>query len=1223
MPYFSQCDSQWGNEQLGGCTDETICSAGCAMSSVAMALKYYGAIVDPSQLNTWLTNNCGYIYRDSNNISHCGGCNIVWGTAANYATGVSVSLIWDNNFQTLRQTLDSGKPVLVRVRNNEHSVVVTGYSGNNPYTYYINDPASRTKTTLADYGNTFSGPMVIYSGPTMPVPSISFTWANNHAISTPGQIVRDRDTNWTFSGTASGNAGVSRVECRIDGNSGRGWSNASGTTSWTYTANGLTGRNKITCRAYDPRDYASAPYILDLHVDTAAPTTSRSFSKQPAHNDWYPPMDVIFTAQDNGSGVGSYIFRADVDKIFYRVNGGAWQTTNGQQAAVNLSTTGIYTIDYYAVDNVGNQEATKSLTAKVDATPPVMPTTATETHGVISGQWQRNISDPAFTWAAATDSGSGVAGYFIEWPTWSGMVQTPAFNPPAVRTGSYPLRVQAVDAAGNRSDFVTLFTFNYDGTAPAAPAIQNLDGVGSGVWQNQVRTPNFAWPTPYDAGSGVVGYYRYWGPDAQGTSDTLVTVNTFASTEPFCTADNACESYLRLRSEDGVGWQSEWATFALRYDGAPPTAMLVANYGQPVVHQTTVHLAVDASDLGSGVAQMRLSNNQTTWSTWLPYTPQLYWEIPAVGRRNHDIYLQVLDHAGNVSGIISTTVHFDVNAPLPKSESFHLWDSLVPAGGGIVTSTTHIQRVTVGQPSETIAMHSTQYLLNPGFQAGALAAPLQVPTATTYTNLGALFASATTTATAIASNNFRLYGSMGQPSHMQTISSTRFVADLGFWAGAARTMTPTPPPPPEPPIPPECEFYSLSINDGALFTRVPQVTLNMCGPDPAQVMVSNDGGFGGATWQPYTEALSWTLTTYGNTIIPRFVYARYKDSQGYIYGNFMDDIIYDPTAPLVVAAFDPLELPADGVTLQTRGAYILQQAARPAYVVNTAQTELFLSASDDSSGLAAMQVSTRADFADAAWEPFAAVVPVSFTEDGTHTLYVRTRDEAGNISTAFGQQVIVDTTPPTIPLTGTLEVLEGVVGPNTMTVTLAISATDVTGGISGTILLPWDQAGSGIGDVRVSLSPAFTDTLWVSYMPLLPTPIRFTGELTPTLYVQLRDLAGNVSTVYTTTYLVDVEPPYGGAEIIAQEGSLATLWLGAEDDLSAVTRVWLSPDYWFFDDVAVVAYQETLEWDMGDSTTLYVRFEDAVGNVSMPTWTWPYEPDYQEHTVYLPLVIRQ
>lgn len=1047
-------------------------------------------------------------------------------------------------------------------------------------------------------------------------PVISVDQANTTPINVRGQAVIGNATVWTLSGTASAHRGISSVQCRINGNNYRGWENASGTTNWSYTVSGLYGHNEVICQALDTAGNPNGTNDRDrvnLYVDTVSPTTTPQCAEKACHSGWYPPLQIVVNAEDNSSGTPPYHYPADVARVHYRINSGAWQSVSGDQAVFNLSSDGIHTIDYYAVDNVGNQEATKSLIVKVDATSPVMPTTATETHGVISGQWQRDISDPAFTWAAATDNGSGVAGYFIEWPTWSGLVTTPAFDPPAVRTGSYPLRVQAVDAAGNRSDYVTLFTFNYDGTAPAAPAIQNMDDVGSGVWQNQVRTPNFAWSTPGDAGSGVTGYYRYWGPDEHGTSDILVTANTFASATPFCAIDNACASYLRLRSQDGVGWQSEWATFALRYDGAPPTATLIANFGQPVVHQTTVHLAVNASDLGSGTAQMRLSNNQTTWSDWLSYTPQLYWEIPALGRRNHDIYLQVLDHAGNTSDIISTTVYFDVNAPLPKSENFHLWDSLVPAGGGIVTSTAHIQRVTIGQPfasgtvSET-ALHSPQYLLNPGFQAGALAAPLQVPTATTHTNLGALFASATTSATAIASSHFQLYGSMGQPSHMQTISSTHFVADLGFWAGAARNVTPEPPDPPEPPLPPECEFYSLSINDGALFTRVPQVTLNMCGPDPTQVMVSNDGGFGEAVWQPYTQAISWTLTTYGNTILPRFVYARYKDSQDYLYGNFMDDIIYDPTAPLVVAALDPLDLPPGGVTLQTRDAYVFRQASRPAHVTNSTQTELFLSTSDDSSGLAAMQISTRADFANATWEPFAAIVPVPFTEDGAHTLFVRTRDEAGNVSTPFGQQVLVDTTPPTIPPTGTLEVLEGVVGPNTMTVTLAISVTD---------------SGSGVGDVRVSLSPAFTDTLWIPYMPLLPTSIRFTGELTPTLYVQLRDLTGNVSGIYTTTYLVDVEPPYGGAEIIAQEGSLATLRLSAEDDLSAITRVWLSPDYWFFDNVAVVAYQETLEWDMGDSTTLYVRFEDAVGNISTPTWAWPYEPAYQEHIVYLPLVLRQ
>ncbi len=524
----------------------------------------------------------------------------------------------------------------------------------------------------------------------------------------------------------------------------------------------------------------------------------------------------------------------------------------------------------------------------------------------------------------------------------------------------------------------------------------------------------------------------------------------------------------------------------------------------------------------------------------------------------------------------------------------------------------------VGSPFNKINL-CRQEELNPGFQAAALAIPTQTVTFTSYTQVGSLFASAATTATALSSAQRRLYGSLGQPSNMRTVTSANFTAELGFWAGAARDVTPQPPPPPEPPVPPECEFYSLSINKGALFTRVPQVTLNMCGPDPAQMMLSNDGGFAGAIWQPYTTALSWTLTTYGNTIIPRFVYARYKDSQGHIHGNFMDDIIYDPTAPLVVAAFDPLELPVGGVTLQTRGAYMLQQAVRPAYVVNTAQAELFLSASDDSSGLAAMQVSTRPDFAGATWESFTAIVPVAFTEDGAHTVYVRTRDEAGNISTAFGQQVIVDTTPPAIPVTGTLRVLEEVVGPGALTVTLAMSVTDDV---------------SGVEAARVSHTPAFTDTLWITYSSHLTVPIQPTYTFTDpliipahtieTLYVQLRDAVGNVSDIYTTTYLVDWEPPYGAIEVAGQSGTVITMTLSAEDNLSPVTHLWLSPDFWFFENVSRVAYQETLVWDMLDYAELYVKFEDAAGNVSWPYWT-PLEisvPPEDDYHIYLPLVLR-
>lgn len=46
---YKQCDSKWGSNKLGTCS-QTICSAGCAMSSVAMILKTKVNDYDRSEL---------------------------------------------------------------------------------------------------------------------------------------------------------------------------------------------------------------------------------------------------------------------------------------------------------------------------------------------------------------------------------------------------------------------------------------------------------------------------------------------------------------------------------------------------------------------------------------------------------------------------------------------------------------------------------------------------------------------------------------------------------------------------------------------------------------------------------------------------------------------------------------------------------------------------------------------------------------------------------------------------------------------------------------------------------------------------------------------------------------------------------------------------------------------------------------------------------------------
>jgi uncharacterized repeat protein (TIGR01451 family) len=105
--------------------------------------------------------------------------------------------------------------------------------------------------------------------------------------------------------------------------------------------------------------------------------------------------------------------------------------------------------------------------------------------------------------------------------------------------------------------------------------------------------------------------------------------------------------------------------------------------------------------------------------------------------------------------------------------------------------------------------------------------------------------------------------------------------------------------------------YRLTINDGALATHVPTVTLRYAWDTAAgitHVRFSNDGGFAAgsqtSTWLPVnpTEPVyhDWRLETYGDLRMPRTVYAKFRDSAGRQFGPYQDDIIYDSDPPEVL-----------------------------------------------------------------------------------------------------------------------------------------------------------------------------------------------------------------------------------------------------------------------------------------------------------------------------------
>ncbi len=186
--------------------------------------------------------------------------------------------------------------------------------------------------------------------------------------------------------------------------------------------------------------------------------------------------------------------------------------------------------------------------------------------------------------------------------------------------------------------------------------------------------------------------------------------------------------------------------------------------------------------------------------------------------------------------------------------------------------------------------------------------------------------------------------------------------------------------------------YWLTLNDGALFTSIPTVTLRYSwnvDDDITHVQFSNDGGFGpaGATtaWMPVNPAdptyPDWLLGIYGEFTFPYWVYARFRDSGGSRYGPVHDGIIYDPDPP------SPPEM--EIIPVPQRGFHTAQGA----------DVIVRVRASDANSGVDRVQLSHEPDFSQ--FSEFAFVGPrsdIPWTLRASGRVYGRVVDRAGNIS---------------------------------------------------------------------------------------------------------------------------------------------------------------------------------------------------------------------------------
>ncbi len=267
----------------------------------------------------------------------------------------------------------------------------------------------------------------------------------------------------------------------------------------------------------------------------------------------------------------------------------------------------------------------------------------------------------------------------------------------------------------------------------------------------------------------------------------------------------------------------------------------------------------------------------------------------------------------------------------------------------------------------------------------------------------------------------------------------------------------------------------LSIDGGQDYTRSSQVSLLIDYDDAEGMRFSNDG-VSWSGWIPAAATHSWTLSE-GDGL--KTVHVELRDAAGNI-SSASDAITLDRTAPTGSLSIN------NGVAYATGPLVHLQIVYGDAMEMRLANS--------------------AGELAVAAWEPAAAMRGWTLSDgDGGKVVHLDIRDAAGNVS-SYSHSIILDTV---APQPASITIQGGMEATSSRNVTLTIVPADAAA-------MRLSNTGSG-----------WTEDDWTAVEPS-PSWQLTEGDGLKTVYMQLRDSAGNISNWSDTIELDTVSPIISG-----------------------------------------------------------------------------------------------
>lgn len=460
--------------------------------------------------------------------------------------------------------------------------------------------------------------------------------ATTHSIGTPKHITSG-NTNYVTGNTVitlaaeDSSSGVAVTEYRIDGVA---W------TAYSSITIQVEGSHLIEYRSKDRTGNAEDTKSVSVIVDNTPPVTDVStgtpnYTAQDGRIFVTSSTQFTLSSSDSGSGVKG---------TEYRINGGNWTS----YAPFALQGSGNHLIEYRAIDNVDNTEASMSLAVTVDNTPPVTEITATgakypSTAGIIYV-----TKDTAFS-LAASDNLSGVAKteYKIDNGIWTAYASFVIAG-----EGEHTISYRSADNLGNVEN-AKYYSVVVDNTPPVSTltlGTPKYDANGSVyVTGSTSFTLNAS-----DALSGVKGMgYRI--DNGQWTEYTAA----FSLSTLF---DGQHTIYYR--ASDNVGNIESEKTVSFIIDNTPPeTAVTISspkftgtNGSLYVTKDTEFTLA--STDNLSGVSKVEYRVDGGAWTSYAAF------KIASEG--NHVIGFRSTDNLGNAETEKMLAVTVDNTPPVSQ-----------------------------------------------------------------------------------------------------------------------------------------------------------------------------------------------------------------------------------------------------------------------------------------------------------------------------------------------------------------------------------------------------------------------------------------------------------------------------------------------------------------------------------------------------------------------------